>query len=57
MNVVETNIPGVKIIENTAFQDNRGAFSRLYCARELKEVMGFRAQLMQLTLITTEDQS
>jgi dTDP-4-dehydrorhamnose 3,5-epimerase len=43
MNVVETNIPGVKIIENTAFQDNRGAFSRLYCARELKEVMGSRS--------------
>jgi dTDP-4-dehydrorhamnose 3,5-epimerase len=43
MNVVETNIPGVKIIENTAFQDNRGAFSRLYCARELKEVIGSRS--------------
>jgi len=43
MNLVETNILGVNIIENTVFQDNRGAFSRLYCAGELKEVVGSRS--------------
>lgn len=42
MNVVETNISGVKIIENTVFQDNRGAFSRLYCSHELLETLGSR---------------
>ncbi len=42
MNIVETSIPGVNIIESTAFRDNRGAFSRLFCSRELKEVIGSR---------------
>ncbi len=43
MNLVETSIHGVRVIENTAFQDNRGAFSRLFCSRELQTVIGQRA--------------
>ena len=43
MNLVETNIPGACIIESTVFQDNRGAFSRLFCSRELQAVLGQRA--------------
>jgi len=42
MTLIETSIPGVLIIESTAFQDNRGAFSRLFCSRELQEVVGPR---------------
>jgi dTDP-4-dehydrorhamnose 3,5-epimerase len=40
MNLVETSIPGVCVIESTAFQDNRGAFSRLFCLQELKAALG-----------------
>lgn len=42
MNLVETIIPGAWVIESTAFQDNRGAFSRLYCSRELEAIVGAR---------------
>jgi dTDP-4-dehydrorhamnose 3,5-epimerase len=39
MNLVETSIPGAWIIENTAYQDNRGAFSRLFCSQELQAIV------------------
>ncbi|MBC7490415.1 MAG: dTDP-4-dehydrorhamnose 3,5-epimerase [Glaciimonas sp.] len=42
MNLVKTNISGAWLIESTAFQDNRGAFSRLFCARELDGILGLR---------------
>lgn len=42
MKLVETSIPGAWIIESKSFQDNRGAFSRLFCARELEEIIGSR---------------
>lgn len=42
MNLVETIIPGAWVIESTAFQDNRGAFSRLFCSRELQAIVGSR---------------
>lgn len=40
MNLAETSIPGVWVIESMAFQDNRGAFSRLFCSQELKAALG-----------------
>jgi dTDP-4-dehydrorhamnose 3,5-epimerase len=43
MNLTETNIHGAWVLENSAFQDNRGAFSRLFCSRELQAVMGSRS--------------
>jgi len=43
MTLSETSIAGVMILENSAFEDERGAFSRLYCARELKGVIGQKA--------------
>lgn len=43
MNLVDTSIAGAWIIESTAFQDNRGAFSRLFCSRELQEIVGPRS--------------
>jgi dTDP-4-dehydrorhamnose 3,5-epimerase len=42
MKLVKTNIEGAWTLESNAFQDNRGAFSRLFCARELGEVIGSR---------------
>ena len=42
MKLVETIIPGAWVIESTAFQDNRGAFSRLFCSRELQAIVGSR---------------
>jgi len=42
MNIVETSISGVCIIENSVFQDDRGAFSRLFCSQELKVILGHR---------------
>lgn len=42
MNLTESSIPGVWIIESTAFQDNRGAFSRLFCSQEMRSILGPR---------------
>ncbi len=42
MNLVETSISGAWIIESKSFQDNRGAFSRLYCSRELQVILKSR---------------
>lgn len=47
MKIIETVIQGVKIIESNTFQDERGAFSRLFCARELGSVLGQR-QIVQI---------
>lgn len=42
MNIRQTKISGVVIVESTVFKDHRGAFSRLYCEQELNEVIGAR---------------
>lgn len=42
MKQIATSITGAWIIESTAFKDNRGAFSRLFCLHELKEILGAR---------------
>jgi dTDP-4-dehydrorhamnose 3,5-epimerase len=42
MNLIQTRIPGAFIIESTTFRDNRGSFSRLFCSRELQEIIGPR---------------
>lgn len=39
MNFVETSIAGAWVLESTAFQDNRGAFSRLFCSQELRAII------------------
>ncbi len=48
MNLVETNIPGAWIIESTSFQDNRGAFSRLFCLHELQATLGPTKAIAQI---------
>lgn len=42
MNITRTAIDGVVVVEVTPFADARGAFTRLYCERELAEVIGMR---------------
>ena len=52
MNLIETSIVGVLVIESTAFQDNRGAFSRLFCSRELQKIVDPRS-IVQINHSTT----
>ena len=42
MNVTQTALSGVVVVETTAFADHRGAFARLYCERELAPIVGER---------------
>jgi dTDP-4-dehydrorhamnose 3,5-epimerase len=42
MKISESRIPGVLIAESGVHQDNRGAFSRLFCAEEEKAFLGDR---------------
>lgn len=42
MNILPTPLPGVLVVESSAFVDHRGAFARLYCEQELSEVIGER---------------
>ena len=39
MNVSPTNIADVYVVDKSAFEDARGAFSRLFCSRELQDVL------------------
>jgi len=40
--LLSTALAGVFVVETQAFQDSRGAFSRLFCERELAEALGGR---------------
>ena len=42
MNILPTAISGVVVVETSPFSDHRGAFARLFCARELADVLGQR---------------
>lgn len=52
MNLIETSISGAWIIDTNAFQDERGVFSRLFCSRELQEVVGSR-EIVQINQSST----
>lgn len=47
MKVLDTPLAGLTVVESTASHDRRGAFSRLFCSRELHEVLGGR-QIAQI---------
>ena len=47
MNVIDTLLPGVKIIEPTVFKDERGSFSETYNHREFCESVGDGIQFVQ----------
>jgi len=42
MKINDTSLPGIVIVETKPFADQRGAFARLYCERELARVIGER---------------
>lgn len=42
MNVLQTSLHDVVIIETTPFSDERGLFARLYCENELADIIGQR---------------
>lgn len=42
MKLIQTNIPDLWITETTPCVDARGAFARLFCVQELKEIIGQR---------------
>jgi dTDP-4-dehydrorhamnose 3,5-epimerase len=52
MNIQNTAIIGAWIIESEAFRDDRGMFSRHFCARELQELFGART-IVQINHSTT----
>lgn len=42
MNILRTPIDGLVVVETTPHVDARGAFARLYCERELAQIIGPR---------------
>ena len=42
MNVVPTALSGVVVVQTSSLNDQRGSFTRLFCARELSAVIGNR---------------
>jgi dTDP-4-dehydrorhamnose 3,5-epimerase len=47
----ETSLPGVYVIEMQPFEDARGSFSRVFCAREMREY-GLPFELAQINRAT-----
>lgn len=47
MNIRQTTIPGLVVVESTRRIDERGSFTRLYCQEELGEIIGAR-QIVQI---------
>jgi dTDP-4-dehydrorhamnose 3,5-epimerase len=52
MNIEATPIAGLMVASGQAFADHRGSFQRLYCDRELAEVLGDR-RIVQMNLSRT----
>jgi dTDP-4-dehydrorhamnose 3,5-epimerase len=53
MKVGSTAIDGLKIVESNSITDARGVFSRLYCERELSQVIGLRRIVQVNRSVTT----
>lgn len=47
MNLLDTPLSGLKVVQSTPHQDARGAFMRFFCARELQPLLGGR-QIAQI---------
>src|SRR5688572_806946 len=52
MKITSTPIPGLSVLELSPFADNRGSFARLFCARELSEIVAPRC-IVQINLSRT----
>lgn len=53
MHLTRTALAGVAVADTSVFQDNRGAFMRLFCRRELAEANGQRT-ICQVNFSRTE---
>ena len=53
MKISTTPISGVVVVETTSHVDRRGAFTRLYCERELASILG-RRRIVQINHSHTE---
>jgi dTDP-4-dehydrorhamnose 3,5-epimerase len=42
MKIAQTSLQGLTTVESSPFSDNRGVFSRLYCERELSDLLAHR---------------
>lgn len=47
MNILDTPINDVKLVQSAPHRDDRGVFVRLFCAQELQPVLGLR-QIVQI---------
>lgn len=47
MKLIETNIPGLLVIEPDVFRDNRGYFFESFSARKFKELTGLKVDFVQ----------
>ncbi len=47
MKILDTPLADLKIVQSLAHRDDRGAFMRLFCAQELRPVLGHR-QILQI---------
>ena len=52
MKIVEAKIEGLKIIQSESFQDDRGLFSRFFCAKELQLILNERKMVQINSSIT-----
>jgi dTDP-4-dehydrorhamnose 3,5-epimerase len=43
LKIIHTAIKGVDVIESEPFRDNRGSFTRIFCAKELQPLLGNRS--------------
>jgi dTDP-4-dehydrorhamnose 3,5-epimerase len=54
VNILDTAVADLKIVQSTPHRDARGAFVRLFCAEELQPVLGGR-QIAQINHSRTSD--
>ncbi|OMC34676.1 dTDP-4-dehydrorhamnose 3,5-epimerase [Mycobacterium sp. GA-1841] len=47
MNLVETGLPGLTVVQSAPHRDFRGSFTRLFCVEELQPLLGSR-QIVQV---------
>lgn len=52
MNVLDTPLSGLKVVQSTPHRDERGSFIRLYCDREVRSLLGGR-KIVQINYSTT----
>ena len=53
LNILRSQIADLVIVESIPYSDSRGAFSRLFCERELSAIIGPR-QIVQINLSRTD---